>query len=146
MITSRNVAFCLITSMVSGLLDQLRIFWQFDRVASAFNSSATTWALALDKSKAFDNVWHTGLLQKLKLYGNFCQVFSLTLFFSVIDGLKWCLDLFYKDSFSRCYSIFISLPFGFVWNFYVMHGLALLVATWICLISYGNRYLGLLVF
>ena len=37
-----------------------------DRIARAFNSSGTTRAEALDISKAFDSVWHVGLLYKLK--------------------------------------------------------------------------------
>ena len=38
----------------------------FDRIASAFNLSGATRAAALDISKAFDRVWHAGLLHKLK--------------------------------------------------------------------------------
>ena len=34
-----------------------------DETAGAFNRSRATWAVALDKSKAFDRVWHAGLLQ-----------------------------------------------------------------------------------
>ena len=36
-----------------------------DRIARAFNMSGANWAVALDISKAFDNVWHAGLLDKL---------------------------------------------------------------------------------
>ena len=38
----------------------------FDRIARAFNRSGATPAVALDISKAFDRVWHAGLLYKLK--------------------------------------------------------------------------------
>ena len=54
--------------MVLGLLDQLQIFSVVsDRIARAFNRSGATRAVALDISKAFDRVWHAGLLHKLKL-------------------------------------------------------------------------------
>ena len=36
-----------------------------DRIARAFNKSGVTRALTLDMSKAFDRVWHAGLLHKL---------------------------------------------------------------------------------
>ena len=39
-----------------------------DRIARAFNRSGATRAVALDISKAFDIVWHAGLLHKLKSY------------------------------------------------------------------------------
>ena len=39
-----------------------------DRIARAFNRSGATQAVALDISKAFDRVWHAGLLHKLKCY------------------------------------------------------------------------------
>ena len=48
-----------------------------DRIASAFNKSGTTRAVALDISKTFDRVWHAGLLHKLKNYGISGQIFSL---------------------------------------------------------------------
>ena len=48
-----------------------------DRIARAFNRSGATRAVALDISKAFDRVWHVGLLHKLKSYGISGQIFSL---------------------------------------------------------------------
>ena len=48
-----------------------------DRIARAFNRSGATRAVALDISKAFDKVWHAGLLHKLKSYGISGQIFGL---------------------------------------------------------------------
>ena len=48
-----------------------------DRIARAFNRSGATRAVALDISKAFDRVWHAGLLQKLRSYGISGQIFGL---------------------------------------------------------------------
>ena len=48
-----------------------------DRIARAFNRSGATRAVALDISKAFDRVWHAGLLHKLKCYGISGQIFGL---------------------------------------------------------------------
>ena len=60
-----------------------------DRITSAFNRSGATRAVVLDISKAFDRVWHAGLLHKLKSYGISGQIFGLISFFSVIDNFKW---------------------------------------------------------
>ena len=38
------------------------------RIVKALNRSGATRAVALDISKAFDRVWHAGLLHKLKSY------------------------------------------------------------------------------
>ena len=37
------------------------------------------------------------------------------------------------------------LPYGLAWNTFLMSGLVLLFATWICWINYKNGYAGLLV-
>ena len=65
--------------MVLGLLNQLLIFSVVsDRIGMAFNRSGATRAVALDISKAFDRVWHAGLLHKLKSFGISGQIFGLT--------------------------------------------------------------------
>ena len=48
-----------------------------DRIARAFNRSGATRAVALDISKAFDRVWHAGLLHKLKSNGISGHIFDL---------------------------------------------------------------------
>ena len=79
--------------MVLGLLDQLLIFSVVsDRIARAFNSSGATRAVALDISKAFDRVWHTGLLHKLKSYGISGQIFGLISSFLSNRRLRVVLD------------------------------------------------------
>ena len=47
-----------------------------NRIARAFNRSGATRAVALDISKAFDRVWHAGLLHKLTSYGISGQIFG----------------------------------------------------------------------
>ena len=57
--------FC-ISGMVLGLLRQLHILKKVsDRTARAFNRSRATHAVALDKSKAFNRIWHADLFHKL---------------------------------------------------------------------------------
>ena len=46
-------------------------------IVRAFNRSGATQAVALDTTKAFDRVWHAGLLHKLKSYGISGKIFDL---------------------------------------------------------------------
>ena len=48
-----------------------------DRIGRAFNRSGATQTVALDISKAFNRVWHAGLLHRLKSYGILGQIFGL---------------------------------------------------------------------
>ena len=57
-----------------------------DRIARAFNRSGPTQTVALDISKAFDSVWHAGLLHKLKSYGISGQIFGLISSFLISSG------------------------------------------------------------
>ena len=63
-----------------------------DRIARAFNRTGATQAVALDISKAFDRVWHTGLLHKLKSYGISGPIFSLISSFLSNRRLRVVLD------------------------------------------------------
>ena len=66
-----------------------------DRIARAFNRSGATRAVALDISKAFDRVWHAGLLHKLNLMEFQVRYLALFLLFLVIGGfgLFWMENL-----------------------------------------------------
>ena len=48
-----------------------------DRIARAFNRSGASRAVALGISKAFERVWHAGLLHKRQSYGISGQIFGL---------------------------------------------------------------------
>ena len=63
-----------------------------DRVARAFNRSGATRAVALGISKAFDRVWHAGLLHKRKSYGISGQIFGLISSFLSNRQLQVVLD------------------------------------------------------
>ena len=58
----------------------------------AFNRSGATPAVAFDISKAFDRVWHVGLLHKLKSYGISGQTFGLISSFLSNSRLRVVLD------------------------------------------------------
>ena len=63
-----------------------------DRIARAFNRSGATRAVALDISKAFDRVWHAGLVHNLKSYGISGQIFGLISSFFSNRWLRVALD------------------------------------------------------
>ena len=63
-----------------------------DKIARAFSRSGATRAVALDISKAFDRVWHAGLLHKLKSYGISGQIFGLISSFLSNRRLQVVLD------------------------------------------------------
>ena len=63
-----------------------------DRITRAMNRSGATRALALVTSKAFDRVWHAGLLHKLKSYGISGQIFGLISSFLSNRRLRVVLD------------------------------------------------------
>ena len=75
LLTSRNKAFLLIFSVVSGLLIQLQIYSQLHLI------KFYRWKLAINISNAFDKVQHTDLLHKLKFYefsGPFLSYFTIS--------------------------------------------------------------------
>ena len=79
-----------------------------DRIARAFNRSGATRAVALDISKAFDRVWHAGLLHKLKSYGISGQIFGLISSFLSNRRLRVVLD----GKSSQEYPVNASVPQG----------------------------------
>ena len=92
-----------------------------DRVDRAFNRFGTTWAVALDISKAFDRVWHAGLLHKHKSLVLFCL-------FSIIDGFEW----FWLGSFHKNIQLileFLKAPF------WVQHFLYYTLTTFLMMLS-----------
>ena len=63
-----------------------------NRIARAFNRSGATRTVALDISKAFDRVWHAGVLHKPKSYGISGQIFGLISSFLSNRRLQVVLD------------------------------------------------------
>ena len=79
-----------------------------DRTARAFNRSGATRAVALDIFKAFDRVWHAGLLHTLKSYGVSGQIFGLISSFLSNRRLRVVLD----GKSSQEYSVNAGVPPG----------------------------------
>ena len=67
-----------------------------DILARAFNRSGTTRAVVLDIYKAFDRVWHAGLLCKVKSYGISQQICGLIS--SFLSNRQLCVVMDGKSS------------------------------------------------
>ena len=63
-----------------------------DTFTKGFNRCEATRAVALDISKAFERVWHTGLFHKLKSYGISSHIFGLISSFLSNRPLRVVLD------------------------------------------------------
>ena len=82
-----------------------------DRIARPFNRSGATRAVALDISKAFDRLWHAGLLHKLKSCGISGQIFGLiSSFLSNNRRLRVVLD----GKSSQQYPVNAGVPQGYI--------------------------------
>ena len=79
-----------------------------NRIARAFNRFGATRAVAFDISKAFDRVWHAGLLHKLKSYGISGQMFGLISSFLSNRRLRLVLD----GKSSQEYPVNVGVPQG----------------------------------
>ena len=94
MITYRNVAFFLMSSMVLGLLDfttaDLTQLYLIELLGLLAVGATRTVALGI--SKTFDRVWHAGFLHKLKSYGISGQIFGLIPSFLSNRQLRVILD------------------------------------------------------
>ena len=80
------------------------------RIARAFNRSGATRAVALDISKAFDRVWHAGLLHKLKSYGISGQISGLISLACVLSNRQLRVVLDGKSS--QEYPVNVRVPQG----------------------------------
>ena len=78
------------------------------RIARAYKRFGATRAVALDISKAFERVWHTALLHKLKSYGISGQIFGLISSFLSNRQLQVVLD----GKSSQEYSVNVGVPQG----------------------------------
>ena len=77
-------------------------------MARTFKRSGATQAVALDISKAFDRVWHAGLLHKLRSYGISGQIFGLISSFLSNRRLRVVLD----GKSSQEYPVNVAVPQG----------------------------------
>ena len=96
--------------MVLDLLHQLQIFSQpyLIELLELLTDQGATRAMVLDISKAFDRVWHAGLLHKLKSYGISGQIFGLISSFLSNRQLRVVLD----GKSSQEYQVNVGVPQG----------------------------------
>ena len=81
-----------------------------ERVYHALDACGETSAIALDISKAFDKVWHAGLLHKLKAYGVSGPFLDIIKYFLSDRKIRVVLD----GQSSSSYSINAGVPQGSV--------------------------------
>ena len=79
-----------------------------ERIYRALDGNGVARAVALDISKAFDKVWHSGLLHKLSAYGIRGKVFNILQSFLLDRSLKVILD----GQSSSTFSINAGVPQG----------------------------------
>ena len=83
-----------------------------DRIARTFNRSGASRAVALDISKVFNRVCHTGLLHKLKSYGISGQIFGLISSF-VSNRQRWVV---LDGKYSQEYPVNAGVPQGYIFG------------------------------
>ena len=81
-----------------------------DRIARDFSRCGATGAAAVDISKAFDRVWHAGLLHRLKFYGISGPIFGLIYSFLSNRRLRVVLD----GKSPQEYPVNAGVPQGFI--------------------------------
>ena len=81
-----------------------------ERIYRSLNASGETRAVALDISKAFDKVWHAGLMLKLTGYGVQGSLFNIIKSFLSDREIKVVLH----GQSSKAYSVNDGVPQGFV--------------------------------
>ena len=150
LINSRKVNFCLFSSTVLYLLDELHIFsmLHLTKLVGILRSGATR-AVALDMSRTLDRVWHAGLLHRHRSYGISGQVYGLILsFFSnirirvVLDGKSLQEYFFPQGSFLVLHFSYYSLVICLVMLSLILLSMLMILLSTLSVISYlvcGNN-------
>ena len=119
----------LISSIVLGLLNQWKIFWKVNLI------ELLEFLIGLGQLKAFDWIWHAGILHKGTSYGISGQIFSLFCLFSIKDGLeRFCVGRVHKNiqsklEFLRALFLILKLSYYTLLIFLVMLTVVLLLFT-----------------